>query len=60
MNEKQYWIVKRGMRWALITCPMCFEWYNVPNTPNEVELYHFCPYCGTPLFVKKEEQFREK
>lgn len=56
MNEKSYWIVKRERQWAWITCPHCMEWYQVPNKPGEVETYHHCPWCGCPLFVKKEDK----
>lgn len=54
MNEKKYWIVKREGAHATIRCPHCYEWYEVPNSIEELKCYRHCPWCGKPLFVKEE------
>lgn len=60
MNEKSYWIVNRGEEWAVITCPHCMEWYQIPNIPGEAECYHFCPWCGESLFLKEEDRYHAR
>lgn len=58
--EKFYWLVTRGNEWATIRCPHCFEWYQIPNIPGEVECYRHCPWCGKPLFIREENRLERK
>lgn len=55
MSEKNYWFVKRKGSRALIVCPVCDEWYEIPNNPLELKCYRYCPWCGQPLFLRKED-----
>lgn len=56
MSKKDYWLISHNNEWAILRCPICFEWYQIPNTPGEIGCYHFCPWCGKPLFVKEENK----
>lgn len=56
MSEKNYWRVKRNGFKMLITCPICSEWYEIPNSISELKCYRHCPWCGEPLFIKKEDK----
>lgn len=51
------WRVKREKMWVIITCPHCDEWFQLVNIPGEIEVYHYCPYCGKPLRVKEEDKY---
>lgn len=57
-SSTEKWIVKRTGAYAEIRCPICYEWFLVPNRPGEVEVYHFCPYCGKPLTMREEDRLR--
>lgn len=56
MSEKNYWIVKREGAYATIRCPYCYEWYEIPNSIEELKCYHHCPWCGGPLFLREEDK----
>lgn len=57
MSEKNYWIVSETYNNSrmLIICPLCYEWYEIPNTFEELKCYRHCPWCGKSLFIKKNE-----
>ena len=55
MSEKNYWIVNQKDSRALIVCPICTEWYEIPNSIEELKCYRHCPWCGAPLFLKEED-----
>ena len=57
MSEKNYWKVDRGGIYAVITCPICKSWFDIPNSPGNVESYHFCPGCAKPLMVREEDKY---
>lgn len=54
----KYWIVKPTdtEHKVIITCPNCDEWYEIPNSPLELKCYRYCPWCGHPLFLRKEDK----
>lgn len=56
MSEKSYWIVNRKGSRALIICPVCAEWYEIPNSIEELKCYRHCPWCGKPLFLREEDE----
>lgn len=56
MSEKNYWIVKREGAYATIRCPYCCEWYEIPNSIEELKCYRHCPWCGGPLFLREEDK----
>lgn len=57
MSEKNYWIVNNAYNNSrmLIICPICAEWYEIPNSTEELKCYRHCPWCGEPLFVKESK-----
>lgn len=57
MSEKKYWIVNNtyNISRMLIICPICAEWYEIPNSIEELKCYRHCPWCGEPLFVKENK-----
>lgn len=57
MSEKNYWIVNNTYNnfRMLIICPICAEWYEIPNSIEELKCYRHCPWCGEPLFVKENK-----
>ena len=57
MSEKKYWIVNNtyNISRMLIICPICAEWYEIPNSTEELKCYRHCPWCGEPLFVKENK-----
>lgn len=56
MSEKNYWIVKREGAYATIRCPYCYEWYEIPNSIEELKCYRHCPWCSGPLFLREEDK----
>ena len=56
MSEKSYWFVTRKSSRALIICPVCAEWYEIPNSIEELKCYRYCPWCGKPLFLREEDK----
>lgn len=56
MSEKSYWFVNRKGSRALIICPVCDEWYEIPNSTEELKCYRHCPWCGKPLFLREEDK----
>lgn len=60
MEEKNYWKVERGGIYAVITCPVCKAWFDVPNAPGNVESYHHCPHCAHPMMVRDEDKYMMK
>ena len=59
MSEKNYWIVNQKGSRVLIVCPICTEWYEIPNSIEELKCYRHCPWCGQPLFLKDEDKYGE-
>jgi uncharacterized protein YbaR (Trm112 family) len=58
MDEKNYWEVTRGGIYAVLHCPHCNAWFDIPNAPGNAESYHFCPGCEKPLeMLDQEKQF---
>lgn len=57
MGEKNYWKVVRGGIYAVLTCPHCQAWFDIPNAPGNAESYHFCPGCARPLDVRDEDKY---
>ena len=57
MSEKNYWFVSETYNNSrmLIICPLCYEWYEIPNTLEELKCYRHCPWCGKQLFIKENE-----
>ena len=56
----KYWKVERGGIYAVITCPVCKAWWDVPNAPGNVESYHFCPGCAHPMMVREKDRYLMK
>ena len=56
MDEKNYWKVTRGGIYAVLTCPICNAWFDIPNAPGNAESYHFCPGCSKPLEMHDEDK----
>ena len=56
MNKKNYWSVYRKGSKALIVCPICDEWYEIPNSVEELKCYRHCPWCGESLFLREEDK----
>jgi hypothetical protein len=56
MANTNYWKVERGGIYAVIHCPLCDSWFDVPNAPGNVESYHFCPGCAQPMEVRDEDK----
>lgn len=59
MSEKNYWFINRKGSRALIICPICSEWYEIPYSIEELKCYRHCPWCGEPLFLKEEDKHGE-
>ena len=59
MNKKNYWFINRKGSRALIICPICAEWYEIPYNVEELKCYRHCPWCGVPLFIKEEDKHGE-
>ena len=60
MEKKNYWKVTRGGIYAVLTCPLCNAWFDIPNAPGNAESYHFCPGCGKPVEVHDNDKYVEK
>lgn len=54
MSEKNYWFVNNidNNSRMFIVCPVCAEWYEIPNSLEELKCYRHCPWCGKPLFIR--------
>jgi hypothetical protein len=57
MDEKNYWEVTRGGIYAVLHCPHCHAWFDIPNAPGNAESYHFCPGCAQPLEVRESDKY---
>lgn len=57
MAEKNYWEVTRSGIYAVLHCPLCNAWFDIPNAPGNAESYHFCPGCAHPLEVRDEDRY---
>lgn len=57
MEEKLFWRITRGVECAVLTCPHCRKWFDIPNAPGNAESYHFCPGCGWPVEVADVDKY---
>ena len=57
MSKKNYWKVEHGGIYAVLTCPLCNVWFDIPNAPGNAESYHFCPGCSKPMEVHPDDRY---